>query len=408
LSDNDSIDGGDGNDTLDATFGNFGETVTFTNGTGGNTDNGTTFDNFETFISGDGADTYDASLATGDLNIQTGADNDTIIGGSGNDTLDGGSGADTLTGGTGADVFVASGDADVITDFDTTTGIDGGASGDNDFVDLTGFYNQTNLDAWNAANPGQTYATPLGWLRADQADGTLGEAGNLVIARDNAAVAPNELNAENTGVVCFAQGTLIKTARGEVPVEDLRQNDLVQTMDNGFQPVRWIGKRTVRQQELDLHPNLMPIRINREVLGSGGSDKDLVVSPQHRLLLVSKVAERMFGSKEVLISAKKLLDVKGVAEIADVTGVTYFHILFENHEIVFANSVPAESLYLGSEAFRSLTDEGRAEITKLFPETAQDGFSTGRCRPFAEGRRAKRLAYRLAKNQKPLAELRWN
>jgi len=309
-----------------------------------------------------------------------------------------------LMGGLAATLSPAAAAQNTITDFDTTTGIDGGSSGDNDFVDLTGFYNQTNLDAWNTANPGQTYATPLGWLRADQADGTLGEAGDLVVARDNTAVAPSELNAENTGVVCFAEGTLIKTVRGEVRIEDLTIDDLVQTMDHGLQPVRWIGRRRLGQDDLIRHPHLRPIRVNKDVFGLSGLANDLIVSPQHRLLLISKVVDRMFGSKEILMSAKKLLAMTGTAKVVDTKSVTYFHLLFDRHEIVFANSVPAESLYLGAQSVKSLTNEGRAEIHMLFPETTQEDFVAGQCRPFAQGKRAKRLVYRMAKNKKQLVE----
>lgn len=167
--------------------------------------------------------------------------------------------------------------------------------------------------------------------------------------------------------------------------------------------MRWIGRRTLGPVDLIGHPNLRPVRVNKQVFGLSGLEEDLIVLPQHRLLLVSKVADRMFGSKEVLISAKKLLAMTGAAEIVDVKRVDYFHILFERHEIVLANSIPAESLYLGSEAFGSLTNEGRAEIHKLFPETAQKDFIVGQCRPFAQGARAKRLAYRMDKNNKCLA-----
>jgi len=99
LSDNDVLDGGDDIDTLDATFGNFGETVTFNADNSGSTDNGSTFENIEVFESDGGADFYDAGAATGDLNISTGADNDTITGGSGNDSLEGGTGTERIDGG---------------------------------------------------------------------------------------------------------------------------------------------------------------------------------------------------------------------------------------------------------------------------------------------------------------------
>lgn len=48
--------------------------------------------------------------------------------------------------------------------------------------------------------------------------------------------------------------------------------------------------------------------------------------------------------------------------------VTYFHILFEDHQIVFANGAPSESFFPGSFAMAALRNEARAEIFELFPE----------------------------------------
>ncbi|MCW1917628.1 Hint domain-containing protein [Rhodobacter sp. KR11] len=114
LSSTDTIDGGAGLDTLDGTAGTTAEVVTFTSGTGGTTNIGTGFANIETFVSDQGADRYDASLATGPLTILTGADNDTVTGGAGNDTLDGGSGDDSLAGGAGADSITGGTGADTL------------------------------------------------------------------------------------------------------------------------------------------------------------------------------------------------------------------------------------------------------------------------------------------------------
>lgn len=364
LSSDDSADGGAGTDTLDAQFGSFGDTISFIDATGGVTDNGTTFDNFEAFVSGDGADSYDASLATGDLSIQTGADNDTIIGGSGNDTLDGGTGADLLTGGAGADVFVAGGDADTITDFDTTTGIGNGDSTDNDFVDLTSYYNQTNLDAWNLANPGQTYATPLGWLRADQADnGVMDEAGGLLIQDSGAPVAANELNAENTGVVCFASGTLIDTPSGLIPIEHLKVGDIVNSRDNGPQQIVWAGCKELTSDTLARFPELNPIWLSARFFGL---EEDLVVSPQHGVLL--RLPER--GGTEQLFRATHLADLQGggARRMRGCKHVTYHHLMFETHQIIRANGFWSESLYPGKMALSSLHADSLQEVLTIFPE----------------------------------------
>lgn len=342
----------------------------------------------------------------GDDNIQGGDGADSIDGGDGDDTIDGGAGDDTLTGGDGSDIFIADGSADTITDFDALTGIETGIAADqsnNDFVDLSGFYNPTSLAAWNSANPGQTYTTPLDWLRADQADdGVLGQAGGLQIRNSGSAVEATTLRVENTNVVCFAQGTQITTENGEVAIEDLNIGDLVFTLDHGFQKLRWIGSRHISKVFLDAHENLRPIRISKEVVGLKNLERDLVVSPQHRILVSSKVTKRMFDCSEVLVAAKRLLQIDGVDVAYDLKAVSYYHILFDRHEVVLANGIPAESLHLGPRAQEALTPEGREEVSALFPEILDPVYTPHLCRPAIDGKIVVRAVSRIQRNKKKL------
>ncbi len=213
--------------------------------------NSVTFENLEFFTLTDQADIYDGSGSSLSHNV------------------DGGAGADILTGGTGADVFVVGDGGDIITDFDPTTGIDGGVTSNNDYVSLSAYYNQTNLDAWKLANPDNQYATPLGWLRADQVDdGTLGQVGgSRILGTDDQPVASTALVVENTGVVCFTSGTAIRTPNGDVLIDELRVGDLVTTMDNGPQRIAWIGQRHVTHSELRQNERLHPVLIKKGVLG---------------------------------------------------------------------------------------------------------------------------------------------
>ncbi|AGI66802.1 metalloprotease domain-containing protein [Octadecabacter antarcticus 307] len=206
---------------------------------------------------------------------------------------------------------------------------------------------------------------------------------------------------DSAGVVCFAEGTLITTAGGEIPIEDLQVGDLIQTLDSGLQPLRWIGRRHLDAHKLAESDNLRPIRISHNVIGHENCDRDLVVSPQHRILIASRVAERMFGSTEVIVAAKHLLAIEGVDIATDLKHVTYFHILLDEHAIVYANKVPAESLYLGHQAQLSLSAAGRAEIFALFPEVASPSFIPTSCRPIIGNKRARKLAQRHIKNNKP-------
>ena len=289
---------------------------------------------------------------------------DTLLGGGGNDTLTGGSGADILIGGAGADVFIVSG-ADTITDFDASTGILGNGSQDNDFVDLSAFYNATTLAAWNTANSGNQYNNALDWLRADQADGILQSAAGLQIISGGVAVNANLLDYENTAV-CFVAGTRLATTKGNRPIEKLRVGDLVKTLDHGLQPIRWIGSMTVAALG-----DLAPIRI---AAGTLDNKRDLLVSPLHRMMLSSWQAELLFGEEEVLAAAKMLINHDTICPVP-MAQVTYFHLMFDRHEIIFAEGAPAESFHPGIEGFDALGEAARAEICAQFPLLALGDFS---------------------------------
>ncbi|WP_407947401.1 Hint domain-containing protein [Paracoccus xiamenensis] len=371
-------------------------------------------DNFTTAFSytpnGGGNDTLDG-----------GAGDDTLDGGEGRDYLSGGDGADVDTGGEGFDTFVA-GDGDTITDFNTATGqnFDNGdiAAGtgqdDNDFVDLSGYYNESNLavyNAWAKDNNQDTYGNPLGWMRADQdGDGILNHMDSLTglpsftmtIQNGGTAVAGDHLTWDNTNVLCFGADALIGTASGEVPAGDLEVGDMVQTRDAGIQAIRWIGKRTLDSATLEANPNLRPIRIRQGALGSGLPRADLIVSPQHRMLVRSKIALKMFGATEVLVAAKQLLQIEGIDIAGDLDRVTYVHFLMDAHQIVLANGAEAESLFTGTEALKSVGRAAQAEIFAIFPELAAPDHNPVAARELTSGRLGRKLAMRHAQNGKPL------
>jgi hypothetical protein len=205
------------------------------------------------------------------------------------------------------------------------------------------------------------------------------------------------------GVTCFTTGTLIKTQGGEVAVENLAVGDMVLTMDNNYRPIRWIGSKSLDSIDLTLHPKLAPVRISAGAIGNNMPETDLTVSPQHRVLVRSVIAERMFGTHEVLLPAIKLVELDGIEQVQDATEVTYWHMLFDGHEIVFSNGAPTESLFTGPEALKSLSPETREEITQLFPEISAPGYVPTPARPIpAKGKLMKQLVTRHAKNNKVL------
>jgi Ca2+-binding RTX toxin-like protein len=356
----DTVRGGEGDDTIfgfddnDILAGDAGNDVIFGGLDDDSIDGGA--DN-DSLVGDDGNDT-----------LAGGSGNDTLQGGAGRDRVAGGAGTDLLAGGIGADLFVAEG-ADTITDFDATTGIqgtDGAATDDNDFVDLSSFYNEANLALYNAANPGATFENPLDWLRADQADGILQGAGGLRIQNGGTAVAGDLLNQENTGVVCFTRGSRILTAEGEKAIEDLAAGDLVLTMDHGYQPIRWIGSSIVEGKG-----RFAPIVIEA---GTLGNSRTLRVSPQHRMLLSGWQAELLFDEPEVLVAAKLLVNDHTI-RAEEAAEVEYFHMLFDAHEIVYAEGAPSESFHPGHVGWGALAEAAREEILSLFPQLEDMDFT---------------------------------
>lgn len=169
-------------------------------------------------------------------------------------------------------------------------------------------------------------------------------------------------------LICVARGTLIEAPGGPVPVEALRPDDLVCTYDGGAAPIRWIGSRKVGAAELAAQPDLRPVRITAGALGGGRPYRDLVVSPQHRVLLRDWRAELMFGEPEVLVPAKALIDDLNIRVDRDFGEVEYFHLLFDRHEIMFTEGAPTESFHPGPYTLRELAAPARSELVRLFPE----------------------------------------
>lgn len=202
--------------------------------------------------------------------------------------------------------------------------------------------------------------------------------------------------------VCFVAGTLIETDAGFVAVEKLKVGDKVLTRDNGFKEIFWIGSIKLSAADLRDNPGQRPIRISAGALGPQVPSLDLLVSPQHRVLVRSKIAQRMFGTDEVLVAAKQLVMTDGIDVAEDLAQVEYFHILFDQHEIVNSNGAATESLYTGPEALKSLGQAARDEIFALFPELRDIGHQAEAARMLTSGRMARKLAVRHVQNDRAL------
>ena len=133
-------------------------------------------------------------------------------------------------------------------------------------------------------------------------------------------------------VFCFLSGTAIATPAGATPVDTLAIGDLVLTADGRAAPVRWVGVQTVVTLFADPLRSL-PIRIAAGALGEGLPVRDLCVSPDHALFLDG-----------VLVQAGALVNgTTIVRETAMPERFAYFHVELDDHALILAEGVPAET-----------------------------------------------------------------
>ncbi|MFP4275074.1 MAG: Hint domain-containing protein [Paracoccaceae bacterium] len=370
----DSIAGGEGNDFIDASAATSGALFAnepdatdpvpdndrdFVDGGAGD-DTIITGDDDDTILGGHGADMIDAGID--DDHVEAGDGDDSVDGGQGNDTIIGGEGSDTLYGNDGRDVFLGGNPGDVVDGGDGP--VDDGPL-DFDTLDLTG--------AAEAVNPGGTLR--VNYDPADVQNGTV----DFLDSAGDVTGTMTFVEIENV-IPCFTPGTVIATPQGERLVEDLRPGDRVITRDNGIQEISWIGSRTLTGHELARRPELRPILIQAGSLGNGLPEHDLLVSPNHRVLMANDRTSLYFDETEVLASAKHLTGLDGVDEVGTL-GVTYTHFMFERHEVVLSNGAWTESFQPGDYTLKGIGDAQRDEILGLFPDLERQG--AGRVFPTA-------------------------
>ncbi|KAA9010440.1 Hint domain-containing protein [Histidinibacterium aquaticum] len=171
------------------------------------------------------------------------------------------------------------------------------------------------------------------------------------------------------GIACLTEGTLVSTPDGERRVGDLKPGDLVRTRDNGDQPVRMIHRRKLGGPSFAAQRALWPVRIAKGSMGFGLPRRDLWVSPQHRMLYAHIRIGLTFNEEAVLVRAKSLCAFfEGVEVDSGMDEVTYVHLVFDRHEIVFAEGAPTESFHSGREGLCALDGQSLSELYGLFPD----------------------------------------
>lgn len=176
----------------------------------------------------------------------------------------------------------------------------------------------------------------------------------------------NSTGSETGGVICFTPGTRIETPDGPRLVEELREGDWVQTKDNGAQEIQWMGSRRMTGARLFAMPKLRPIRIRSGAFGVGRPDDELLVSPEHKMLIKGAVAQALFNTPEVLVSAKDLVNSSTISVDLAVREVTYYHMLLPSHEILWANGLETESFHPASTALTTLDEGDRKRLLELY------------------------------------------
>jgi len=253
--------------------------------------------------------------------------------------------------------------------------VDGGAA---QTFDGTAIYNATityidgTTQTYTAVlfqdTAGNTYLAPEFSANADQTSLEAGAIRSITLdslsGNDFAGMAASR---ESWNFVsCFVRGTKIETATGQVPVQELKTGDMIRTVDHGFQTLRWIGNRKVQAEGA-----FAPVKFCK---GALGNTEDFWVSPQHRIFLSGWRAELHFGQPEVLIAAKNLIN--GDTILRDSGGdVDYYHIMFDQHELVYSAGIETESFHPGLMGWGTLPETSREEILTLFPELRSAGIS---------------------------------
>jgi Hint domain len=221
-------------------------------------------------------------------------------------------------------------------------------------------------------NAGDVVTLPNGVEVVVNADGTItmvsdygDQPGETAFSYEVSDAAGNTDTGDVKGSVvpCFVEGTRIATPSGPRAVEALRPGDLVLTLDNGSQPVRWAGSVMAKGSGATA-PVLIPA-------GTFGPHAEVRLSPQHRVCLAGWAVEMTTGATEVLVRARHLV-VAGVAECRDPGRVRYVHLMFDAHEIISANGLWCESYRPGPASLAAHSPAVQREIFTLFPDLARD------------------------------------
>ena len=196
--------------------------------------------------------------------------------------------------------------------------------------------------------------------------------------------APEGLHLADMLCLSFARGTMITLGTGkQCAIEALQPGTQVLTRDHGRQPVRWIGHARLRAVG-----SFAPVVIVAGTIGNAG---DLIVSQHHRVFLYQRRRSPGLATAELLVQARDLVDGTTVF-LREGGFVDYFSLVFDRHEIIYAEGVPSESLMVNDATVNRLPPEVAAEVKARFPGLAHvPHFGTEASREFLAELGAERL-----------------
>jgi hypothetical protein len=201
-----------------------------------------------------------------------------------------------------------------------------------------------NDDSWTLQNPNDPDATQFGvydLLEVNDSaevytgytpEGPVTDEQRLYTDNSTLSIGDTVSYTAETFVFCFLAGTMIATPAGETPVESLAVGDLVLTADGRVAPVRWVGVQTVVTVFADPLRSF-PIRVTAGALGDGLPTRDLFVSPDHALFL-----DGVLVQAGALVNGTTILRESAMPE-----RFTYFHVELDDHSLILAEGVPAET-----------------------------------------------------------------
>ena len=231
-------------------------------------------------------------------------------------------------------------------------------------------------------------------------------AGSSLETTDGGATYFTQTTPDPNNVTCLTTGAAVQTKNGLVNVEDLIDGMQILNYEGEYRTLRKVFSRNICEADLKENQKLLPVRICAGAIGNGLPTKDLIVSRQHRMLVSSPIVKRMFDETNVLVASVRLTSLPGIFVDTSIKDIQYFHLLFDDHEVIFADGAATESLFLGVEAIKSLPIQNKEELRAIFPDLMRplESHSSKYCIP--SNQRQRQLVMRHLKNQQTLFQNR--